>query len=304
MPRCLAKRLARWLCPQVGADDRNDRARQLPLNPAKQFERFAIFEASCDRPVMSGADELAGEDDLRCQHGARPVEGSHRLSSFEYVDDAIAFKEQVGLVSKPHRHRHFLSHSGRAAPLHESRPQDRSLIVRQLHQNAVSAAIVHRGIVARSTAPPHVDRGRNAAKWRCPKLVCDMSSGGHDGVVKDPESLVGVVATVVPLRIVEMHSHPPVLTVLGEGWSLHLAGRWTWRRHGSVIADGGKSGTDELWALCGLSVLRVRLLDASCSSDCAFDLSDGGSLETRSDRTDHATWTLRHEDLAQVLIGR
>ena len=122
--------------------------------------------------------------------------------------------------------------------------------------------------------------------------------------MKDSESLVGVFATVVPLRIVHMHSHPPALTISGEGWSLLLAGPWTWRRHSRTPAEGGKSGTDELWALCGLSVLTIRLLNASCLGDCAFDLSDGGSLETRSDRTGRDTWILRHEDLDQVLIGR
>lgn len=87
--------------------------------------------------------------------------------------------------------------------------------------------------------------------------------------MKDPESLVGVFATVVPLRIVHMHSHPPALTVSGEGWSLLLAGQWAWRRDSRTIAEGGKSGTDELWALCGLSVLTIRLLNASCLGDCA-----------------------------------
>ena len=127
----------------------------------------------------------------------------------------------------------------------------------------------------------------------------------HDGVVTDVESLAAAFATLVPLQIREMHHHAPALTVLGDGWSLSLLGAWTWQRNGAVVAEGGNdSGSDELWALCGLEVLAVRLLKASCLGDCAFDLSDGGSLETRSDRTGNDTWLFRHDDLDRVFIGQ
>lgn len=121
----------------------------------------------------------------------------------------------------------------------------------------------------------------------------------------DTESLAATFANVVPLRIREMHQHAPALTVLGDGWSLSLLGAWTWQRNGAVVADGrNASGLDDLWALCGLEVLAVRLLNASCSGDCAFDMSDGGSLETRSDRTGKDTWLFMHDDLGRVLIGQ
>jgi hypothetical protein len=119
------------------------------------------------------------------------------------------------------------------------------------------------------------------------------------------ESLAAVLASLAPLQIREMHHHAPALTVLGDGWSLSRMGAWTWRRNGAVVADGGNaSASDELWSLCGLELLAVRFSNASRPGDCAFDLSDGGSLETRSDRTGEDTWVFRHDDLDRVFVAQ
>ena len=101
---------------------------------------------------------------------------------------------------------------------------------------------------------------------------------------------------------VSTRSVDDLVEALGVGTGI---GAWTWQRNAAVVAEGGKaSGSDELWALCGLEVLAVRLLNASCSGDCAFELSDGGSLETRSDRTGNDKWRFRHDDLDRVFIGQ
>ena len=56
--------------------------------------------------------------------------------------------------------------------------------------------------------------------------------------------------------------------------------------------------------MCGLDLIAVRFPNSGSTGDCAFDLSDGGFLVGRSDRSGYDTWTFSHEDLEVVFVGQ
>lgn len=95
------------------------------------------------------------------------------------------------------------------------------------------------------------------------------------------------------------------MVVVGEKWSLALLGSWAWHRDDVVVTQRGEqSAADAVWDLCGLDLLAVRFPSASSDGDCSFDLSDGGTLEARSDQSGYDTWTFRHDDLPVLFVGQ
>lgn len=136
-------------------------------------------------------------------------------------------------------------------------------------------------------------------------LAADPDVDGHDGGVTETESLAAGLRPLTPLRIRAVEYESPILVVIGDGWSLALLGSWAWRRDGVVVTEWGEpDASDAVWDLCGLDVLAVRFPNVSSLGDCSFELSDGGSLEARSDQSGYDTWTFRHDDLDVVFVGQ
>lgn len=122
--------------------------------------------------------------------------------------------------------------------------------------------------------------------------------------MSDTPSIALALRSVMPLQISAVEYEHPTLVVIGEHWSLALVGPWQWRREGiSVTAYGGPDTEDTVWDLCGLAVTDAHFADANSTGVCSFRLSDGGSLDTQSDRSGYETWTLRHDDLDRILVG-
>lgn len=119
----------------------------------------------------------------------------------------------------------------------------------------------------------------------------------------DATSLAAAIRPLVPLRVRQVEYHDPMLTVIGDRWSLALIGEWTWRRGDQVAATFGEPNTeDAVWDLCGLDLVDVRFPDPAFDGDCSFVLSDG-RIEVRSDRSGFETWTFRHDALDVVFVG-
>ncbi|HEY3545989.1 MAG TPA: hypothetical protein VGK17_07835 [Propionicimonas sp.] len=101
----------------------------------------------------------------------------------------------------------------------------------------------------------------------------------------DATTLAAAIRPLVPLRVRQVEYNDPMLTVIGDGWSVALIGEWTWYRSDHVVTFGGDAGAEDvIWDLCGLDLLEILFPDPGFDGDCVFVLSDG-RIEARSDRS-------------------
>lgn len=114
------------------------------------------------------------------------------------------------------------------------------------------------------------------------------------------EHLRRELASLLPLKIREASFIDPTLIVAGDGWSFSSGSAWRITK-GGVLAYGWSdpAASDEVWDLCGKSIVSVASQSALMAGDPAFELSDGAWLEVFSDQpTD--PWFLRLPGLTFV----
>lgn len=140
----------------------------------------------------------------------------------------------------------------------------------------------------------------SAPKSPCPRLSAFHS---HDEPMAVPEELSTAVQHLLPLRIRAVEFQDPMVSVIGDRWSLALVGPWAWRRTGGVAVDWRAYEAEHvIWELCGLDVIDVVPGNGEPTAVC-FELSDGSALAALPDETTYELWTFRHDDLPVVFVG-
>lgn len=114
--------------------------------------------------------------------------------------------------------------------------------------------------------------------------------------------LASAAQPLLPLRIQTVEFQDPMVTVIGERWSLVLLGPWAWTRAGAVEVDWRDDVAEHrVWDLCGKDVVGV--VPGTAEPAISFRLSDGSSLSALPDATTYEQWTFHHDDLAVVFVG-
>ncbi len=101
------------------------------------------------------------------------------------------------------------------------------------------------------------------------------------------------VAASAPLRIEEILYWDPVLTLLGENWSLSLVCPWQLRHGDTVLTAWDEDDVEDVaWDLIGASIESASYAPSGNPKDPAFQISGGLSLEVEAD-TDLDPWSMR-----------
>jgi hypothetical protein len=106
-------------------------------------------------------------------------------------------------------------------------------------------------------------------------------------------NLIAAVAASAPLRVRKIVYLDPVLTLVGDDWSLSLRCPWQLRHSGAVLTTWDRDDAEDVAAgLVGASIESASYARSGNPKDPAFQISGGLSLEVAAD-TDLDPWVMR-----------